>query len=260
MKKDNTTEAFYIFFIDSLQSNEKIELKEKEYYLNKNLHLNCELHSLPCALYLLDFHSQSYLYISKEIINLSGYTYEEYIQLGHDWFLSLLLPEDAKQYQENIFKDFVHFSSKLNKEQINNTCFSIYYRIKHKNGSCIQLLDQFIVLETDESRNPILVMGTYNDVTCSITEPKNIFSISEINPQKGNKLLFHKVYLEAQCLTSKEKEIVSFLKEGATSKKIAILLNISIHTVNAHRRNILEKLKFKNTAELICYCMTNDIT
>ena len=52
-------------------------------------------------------------------------------------------------------------------------------------------------------------------------------------------------------LTPREKEILALAKEGMFSKEISEKLNISIHTVNRHRQNILEKLQVDNMIEAI---------
>lgn len=52
-------------------------------------------------------------------------------------------------------------------------------------------------------------------------------------------------------LTDREKEILLMIKEGKLSKQIADLLEISVHTVNRHRQNILEKLSVGNSIEAI---------
>lgn len=56
-----------------------------------------------------------------------------------------------------------------------------------------------------------------------------------------------------QSLTAREIEIISFVKNGDTSKEIAANLNLSTKTVEVHRHNILKKLKLKNSAALIEY-------
>ncbi len=52
-------------------------------------------------------------------------------------------------------------------------------------------------------------------------------------------------------LSEREMQIVRSLKEGLSSKEIAMELNISLKTVEVHRHNILKKLKLKNTVSLI---------
>lgn len=52
-------------------------------------------------------------------------------------------------------------------------------------------------------------------------------------------------------LTQREKEILRLIQQGKPSKQIASQLNISIHTVNRHRQNIIGKLSVGNTVEAI---------
>lgn len=52
-------------------------------------------------------------------------------------------------------------------------------------------------------------------------------------------------------LSDREFEIVKFIEEGLRSEEIAQKMFISVHTVNTHRRNILEKTGKPSMAELI---------
>lgn len=54
-----------------------------------------------------------------------------------------------------------------------------------------------------------------------------------------------------EVLSVREKQIMSLIKEGKASKQIADILGISIHTVNRHRQNIIEKLSVANSIEAI---------
>ena len=52
-------------------------------------------------------------------------------------------------------------------------------------------------------------------------------------------------------LTPREREVLALAKQGMFSKEISEKLNISIHTVNRHRQNILEKLQVDSMIEAI---------
>lgn len=52
-------------------------------------------------------------------------------------------------------------------------------------------------------------------------------------------------------LSEREREVVSLLLQGHSSKEISEKLFISKSTVDTHRRNILDKTGYKSTAELI---------
>ena len=60
-------------------------------------------------------------------------------------------------------------------------------------------------------------------------------------------------------LTKREKEIAHMIATGLTNKAIASQLNISIHTVQFHRSNIMSKLELKNTADLVKFVLNNDL-
>lgn len=52
-------------------------------------------------------------------------------------------------------------------------------------------------------------------------------------------------------LTAKERTVLSLVSSGLTTKEIADALNISHHTVESHRKNLLRKCGAKNSAELV---------
>ena len=56
-------------------------------------------------------------------------------------------------------------------------------------------------------------------------------------------------------LTASEIEIVKLIANGYTTKDIASKRNISHHTVNTHRKNILKKVKVSNASELIIHAI-----
>lgn len=60
-------------------------------------------------------------------------------------------------------------------------------------------------------------------------------------------------------LTSREKEILTLVATGCSSKEIADKLIISTRTVETHRNNIMQKLEVKNSAELIKYVISNKL-
>lgn len=60
-------------------------------------------------------------------------------------------------------------------------------------------------------------------------------------------------------LSERELEVLAHIATGETNKKIGDKLCISGRTVETHRRNILEKLAVKNTAEMIRYAIENKI-
>ncbi|HMK24852.1 MAG TPA: response regulator transcription factor [Chitinophagaceae bacterium] len=56
---------------------------------------------------------------------------------------------------------------------------------------------------------------------------------------------------DMNVLSRREIEIVHLIREGMSSKEIALRLEVSLKTVEVHRYNILKKLGLKNTASLV---------
>jgi len=60
-------------------------------------------------------------------------------------------------------------------------------------------------------------------------------------------------------LTVREKDVIRLIAMGYANKEIADRLNISIHTVISHRKNITEKLNIKSISGLTVYAIMNSL-
>lgn len=92
-----------------------------------------------------------------------------------------------------------------------------------------------------------------------IIKNKNMFVNKEsINKDLGNNEKQENINKNIQSikeesinLTKREKEILSFLLAGKTNKEVALILDISLNTVNNHVANIYDKSGVKNRVELV---------
>jgi DNA-binding NarL/FixJ family response regulator len=60
-------------------------------------------------------------------------------------------------------------------------------------------------------------------------------------------------------LSSREREVLQMLAEGKTNKEIAVTLNLSVYTVDAHRGRIMEKLNVHSISELVRFAVRNGL-
>jgi DNA-binding NarL/FixJ family response regulator len=60
-------------------------------------------------------------------------------------------------------------------------------------------------------------------------------------------------------LTEREKEVLRLILKEYSNKEIAAELFISVRTVDAHKRNLLEKTHSKNVAGLVLYAINNQL-
>ena len=60
-------------------------------------------------------------------------------------------------------------------------------------------------------------------------------------------------------VTSREREIIQLIAEGQSNKEAASTLGISVKTLEAHRGNIMRKLRFRTVSDLVRYAIRNNI-
>jgi DNA-binding NarL/FixJ family response regulator len=60
-------------------------------------------------------------------------------------------------------------------------------------------------------------------------------------------------------LTPREREILKLLAEGNSVKEIAVILGLSVKTVEAHKFNLMRKLDIHNKAQLVTYAIQKKI-
>ena len=63
-----------------------------------------------------------------------------------------------------------------------------------------------------------------------------------------------------KALSPREREVLQLLAEGNASKEIACRLNLSVATVESHRRQIVEKLNIHSIAQLTKYAIREGLT
>jgi len=60
-------------------------------------------------------------------------------------------------------------------------------------------------------------------------------------------------------LSEREIEVIRLISDGFSNKEIAEQLFLSTHTINTHRKNIMNKLGIKNTAGIVIYAFRENI-
>ena len=60
-------------------------------------------------------------------------------------------------------------------------------------------------------------------------------------------------------LTPRERKILKLLAEGNSVKEIAVILGLSVKTVEAHKFNLMRKLDIHNKAQLVTYAIQKKI-
>lgn len=146
-------------------------------------------------------------------------------QIEHGQFIYSLPPEERNDYQQ-VFQ----------------------YRVLDAEGRYINVISRQQVVEKDRNGKAWIIMGIM-DVSPDQTPALKI-KRTVINNQTGE-ILTSALIPAGKQLTRREIEILQLIRQGFLSKEIADQLNLSIYTVNNHRKNILAKLDVDNVIEAI---------
>ncbi|MBR5781736.1 MAG: response regulator transcription factor [Bacteroidales bacterium] len=94
---------------------------------------------------------------------------------------------------------------------------------------------------------------------------KEIIELSD-NKQKVNNKIFNLInnddassQNESVDLSNRETDVLVCVAKGMTNKDISDMLNISVHTVVTHRKNIVKKTGIKSVSGLTVYALLNNL-
>ncbi len=60
-------------------------------------------------------------------------------------------------------------------------------------------------------------------------------------------------------LTAREREVVTLLAEGKSTREVAEVLGLSVKTAETHRSNVMRKLDMHSVSELVLYAVRNSL-
>lgn len=104
------------------------------------------------------------------------------------------------------------------------------------------------VCEDEFLRQADGVINIYDDRAKLIKKLQSAVEQSQTNP-----------YSDSHELSERERDVLILVAKGLANKEIADELNISIHTVMSHRKNIAHKTGIKSVAGLTVYALLNNM-
>ena len=110
-----------------------------------------------------------------------------------------------------------------------------------------------VLLATTVSNDDVLrqvdgVVNIYDDQPQLLRKLRAALEQGETNP-----------YSDSHDLSERERDVLILVAKGMANKEIADRLNISIHTVMSHRKNITHKTGIKSVAGLTVYALLNNL-
>jgi DNA-binding CsgD family transcriptional regulator len=201
------------------------------------------------CVFTVDVFKERYDFASDNFSEIFGYNplWIKNIRKQGDLLEERIHPDDRDQildYQIEHGK----FIYSLPKEERNDYCQIFQYRMLNVKEQYVNVISRQQVLEKDSSGNAWIIMGVMDISPDQI--PNDRIKRTVINRRTGE-ILSPALISHDNRLTNREKEILLLICNGFISKEIAYKLNISLYTVNNHRKNILSKLNVDNMIEAI---------
>ncbi|MBB4805800.1 DNA-binding CsgD family transcriptional regulator [Chryseobacterium defluvii] len=185
--------------------------------------------------------------VSNEVTNVLGYEPEV---LSSQILLDSIHPNE-KDFFLNIEEKITSFLNSIPVEDYQYYKFQYDVRLKTKSGQYKRILVQYLMADYDD-HNIYHSFHIHTDISHIKPEGASCFSIIGIEDRPSyyniQNLNLQKSF---DLFTKREREILKEIIEGKTTLQIAKKLFISHYTVNAHRRNIMEKAEVNTPLELV---------
>lgn len=248
-----------VFIIDD-ESEIKIEL-------NNNLFQSSILRAMDSrndiVWYVSDLSTGKNIFTSSSIKDLLGWDPRCFTIGGWYFFFAVTHPEDVYEFAGS-HNEWVILKNKLGilYEHIE---YSSTFRMKNNSGKYVHIETKSNVHERDENGKVKTIIGSFRPI-----DQKLIENTHSTETSSSVKVIDGKIYVELDYLkklrdqsesgndkeifkklSSREIEILKLIVDEFSSDEISQKLNISIHTVNLHRKQMMKKLEVKNLAGLI---------
>lgn len=204
-------------------------------------------------LFLVDYVKHSFLVISNSSSFL-GYTTSYLMDAGLSYLYGLRHPEDFRIFNSKIFPLNLAFIKRhLCDDDIGSYVFSTNYRLKARGGNWLPISQRSRYIKLSAEGIPLVSIDSLSDISHFKNNCEIVNIIEKVlGPQKLSKVEVNTFFPddEGSPISKREINVLKCICDGLSSKQIAEKLNISIHTINNHRKNMLGKTNCKNLSEL----------
>ncbi|MBM1105429.1 PAS domain-containing protein [Aurantibacter crassamenti] len=249
------------FYANIFSTDHKVEKAVLKKHIEKLEELDQYLPRLQSFIMVQDTVNQTFEYVCDNYEKLLGYNKQEVVEQGMAFHFTKIHPEDIPNWMK-ILNDLMQYTmTHVNQDDRINCVYYWNYRLKNAKSEYVNIQVHQTPLFFDEQGKPILGYSQNTILGNSKKQPM-IGVCKKLNSNNEYETLFYKNYSEALLidnLSNRELDIVRLLAKGNTTKEISTKLNISIHTTATHRKNILSKLKFNSSSEIINYCNENHL-
>lgn len=233
---------------ETFSSNQNINSSQITEHIEELIKIKFDLFSGSTFYILIDMTDNSINYVSDNMSQILGYSADTILDEGLQFYISLI-HQDEVEIWSNILNDLMTFT----KENISNPSksklsYSYNYRIKHRNGHYLNLLENQVPILYDKEGKPIISFGKFTLINLDKKLPITS-TIDSLNDSNEYHRIYSKTYTSINflVLTKREIEVLKLISLGNTTKEISDDCFISIKTIENHRSNICRKLKLPKT-------------
>ena len=166
-------------------------------------------------------------------------------------FLETIHPEDLEMVIR-VSAAGIEYGRRVNAPPPFSMALNISFRVRTLSGEIKKIFRQSCGLDVDEEGCMITSLSVCTDVSQHSMSNEVAFKFTGPEPEVIEELLIEQLEGgKSSKLSNREMEVIKYLAKGLSSKEIGRKLNISEHTVDTHRRNMLRKTGSLNTAQLV---------
>lgn len=195
----------------------------------------------------------SFEYVSKNYKTCLGLSSDELKLKGMHYFWDRIHPKDLNSWLKALNELMQFTLSTISLEDRKKANYTWNYRFKNADNIYVNIIQNTTPLAFDSVGKPIIGLAHY-----TVLHPNVKMDITASAKLLNNKNEYDTVYFNSYSqkllsggISNRERDIIRLLIQNKSSKEISERLNISSHTVDTHRRNILKKLNISSTGELI---------
>lgn len=249
----------YFEFLQHVKNYHNKKTPDKDEILRSFYPLSQLPNLQPTALYMLDYVQGKYSFIIPANGSILGYPVSCFLDGGPAFIFSIQHKDDLIIMNEKTFPANLNYI-KLHGRKITEVTFTVTYRLKNREGNYRWVAQRSCYTNCAKDGTPLATIGLVSDITAYKTDSRIIHIIEDATlTDNMGKVTTNYYCPDGNLLSKRETEVLKWVCEGLLSKQIADKLNISVHTINNHRKNMLEKTNCKNLSELLNLAVRNGV-
>ena len=239
------------------------DTSNSEYAVRSNVFFESFLSSYK-SYFLYDFRTFRFIYLSDFCKSQIGALDMDGTLLKSFPFHRYIHTDDFRVMSTEGLNRLFTEISEISPSSYESLGFEFTYRLVGDSGEIKHILQSMYFLEVDEDGGVITGLGSLSDINHHASrfyQGETFYSHSIFIKNKKNKFSHFSTFLpkpddtNEDPLTFRQKQILKLLSQGFSSKMIGERLKISRHTVDTHRRKMLEKLNMNSSAQMVRYAM-----